>query len=842
MQNLTIQDGSQQITGDLEVLGSINNDSLGSVVTKVATAAGGVQRVASLVESQVAGIADDGVITPAEKITLRDSWHGIETEYPLVRQRGVDAEVPVAGYEAAYEALRIYLYGEPGLLTDMAQSIAVDRSAYSATLTNYTSAREELVAAVGDQAFISAGLAGIILTTSAVKITRNRAGTITPSTVLASAFLSDGAPYSGRFKLEVSTDQGATWAAAGTPSSADEPTHEFTVPSTSGGNEVTDARFSVYEAGAFTRLLRAFDVPVSYDATTSAIYWGAMTTAPASGMIAGDYYFDSNLLSSGGGYIRYYDGSLWVQATSAWPYYAEARAKAVDDIVSWVTTNPGSSSDLVTYIQAFIIDLWTYDLMVGRTLRVGGRYATDGTVADEDAVGVYQAADGTFKVGSPKGEFIVDATTGDVQIVDLPLRSYTGEGVQRRAVQIDNESVDWLDCPDTTPATPEQMRARIGRLGAGGSILMDGEFLVNIKSTWGEPSTIDSGSAWWSSCVELSNGDKRVCYITGSYPAYYIVERTKSKGATTWSEKSTISTSPCLYPSYILLSNGQLRIAYSHDDALVEKIYNFTTSSWGGETEIYAGPSEKHSYIQLASGELRVAYDHGPNTSVYEKIYNFSTSSWGGESLVGSTVRSRVSYIQLQNGELRLAYSKGVSSSVYERLYNFDTNQWGEEKSLVTSYAQFPKYIQHISGEFEVYYTLSSTKYLCKKIFDFESGTWGSESTVIGSIAINPAFLHCTDGSILLSYTTTSGSNLLERTLQRYARVGAGIIESGNDGTAFIKFSDNTILRPSSVGMDGTNGIDGVKGDPGYQITGQSLIVSVDDPSGGSDGDVWVKV
>ena len=211
MDTLTIQEGSQQITGDLEVLGSINNAGIDGIKTDVETAKGDLQIVASTVVEQWASLADDAVITTAEKKTIRDVWHGAETEYPLIHARGVEAGVPVAGYEAAYEALRVYLYGEPGILLDMATPSDVDRAEYTAAFGGYTEQRETLLAAIGTAAYESIGLAGITLKLGASQIIRSRDGNISPSELRASAQMSDGVAYNGRYALEITTDLGLTW-------------------------------------------------------------------------------------------------------------------------------------------------------------------------------------------------------------------------------------------------------------------------------------------------------------------------------------------------------------------------------------------------------------------------------------------------------------------------------------------------------------------------------------------------------------------------------------------------------------------------------------------------------
>ena len=157
----------------------------------------------------------------------------------------------------------------------------------------------------------------------------------------------------------------------------------------------------------------------------------------------------------------------------------------------------------------------------------------------------------------------------DLTLEDRSLRAYTGQGVQRRAVQIGHESVDWLDCPDTTPASPELLRARIGRLGVGPAVLMDGELLANIEMSWGAEAVVNAAYSYDPVYIQLADGELRVAYQRGTDG--YIVERIWSGSA--WGAETVVNAASSGYPAYIQLASGELRVAYwrGTDNYLIER-------------------------------------------------------------------------------------------------------------------------------------------------------------------------------------------------------------------------------------------------------------------------------
>lgn len=132
------------------------------------------------------------------------------------------------------------------------------------------------------------------------------------------------------------------------------------------------------------------------------------------------------------------------------------------------------------------------------------------------------------------------------------IRYYNGAGVQRRAVEIGQEAIRWLDCPDTDPATAETLQAIIARLGAGPSMLMDGEFNANIEEPWSTGSVINAAYSFDPTYIQLANGELRSAYRRNSDG--YIVERTLQRYARVGA--GIIETSLSNASSYSVFSTG----------------------------------------------------------------------------------------------------------------------------------------------------------------------------------------------------------------------------------------------------------------------------------------------
>ena len=415
---------------------------------------------------------------------------------------------------------------------------------------------------------------------------------------------------------------------------------------------------------------------------------------------------------------------------------------------------------------------------------------TYGTSADYGIESVFQslgAVSAFIETLAAKQAFIESLFTNQIEVPDDGrIRYYTGQGVQRRAVELADESVSWIDTPDTTPATKEQLRGRIGRLGVGDAVLMDGEFNANIECPWGAESVINAAISYSPAYIQLASGELRIAYRRTSDD--YLVERVWS--GTAWGGESVINAANSAAPAYIQLASGELRIAYRResDDYLVERVWS--SNAWGAESVINAANTYEPTYIQLASGELRIAYRRVSDEYIIERVW--SGTAWGAESVINAANSTDPAYIQLASGELRIAYRRLSDNYLVERVWS--STAWGAESVINAAKSYEPTYIQLASGELRIAYRRVSDDYIVERVW---SGTaWGAESVINAAISYSPAYIQLASGELRIAYTrAASDYYLVERTLQRYARLGAGIIESGGDDTTgyWEKWSNGTM-------------------------------------------------
>jgi hypothetical protein len=376
------------------------------------------------------------------------------------------------------------------------------------------------------------------------------------------------------------------------------------------------------------------------------------------------------------------------------------------------------------------------------------------------------------------------------------IRYETGQGVQKRTVQLADEKIDWIDIPDTSPATPEQLRARIGRLGVGDAILMDGDFGAQIKTLWKAPSDITANQNVTPSLIQLSTGELRVAYseVNGNYT----VERIWN--GTSWGAESYISTVGSVSPNYVELDSGELRVtyaklflpSYSPPDLIVERIWN--GASWGAES-VVSDPSIRSnspSYIKSNTGELRIIYLKGALGSaiLVERIWN--GTSWGAESIINNNFCSTPKGIYLSSGELRVAYRRDSGGSLVERIWN-GTN-WSAEFVINNASSITPSYIQLNTGELRIIYMRISDFNIVERIWNGTS--WDAESVISSTFSQGPSCIQLNTGELYLVYVDASTYLIKERTLQRYARLGAGITTVDQDATnRWIDFEGIVRLR-----------------------------------------------
>jgi hypothetical protein len=370
------------------------------------------------------------------------------------------------------------------------------------------------------------------------------------------------------------------------------------------------------------------------------------------------------------------------------------------------------------------------------------------------------------------------------ELTDMPIRSYNGEGVNRRAIQIDNEAIDWLDTPDTSPASPELLAARIGRLGVGGQVLLDGEFQTLISAEW-TPELVISGEVIESPAYGYeSGGSLRVAYRRSGDG--YLVERLWDGAA--WGAASIINNTASLNPSYIGSSNYGLRVTYyNSSNQLVERLWSGT--AWGSENIIEAsGASGIAVYTESMLGLLSLYYKKG--TDIIQKIW--SGTAWdSGAAVVSGATTYNLTLTTRHSGERRMAYRRALDNYLVERVYS--GGAWSSEAIINNAPTYSSSYIELINGELQIFYQTSAGK-VANRIFN--GSTWGGETIISNYDTAFITLYQSYSGVLRLCYKRLSDGYLVERTLQRYAQIGAGIIESGSNADgSYIKFSDGTIQQ-----------------------------------------------
>lgn len=106
------------------------------------------------------------------------------------------------------------------------------------------------------------------LSAAAIQIQKNNNNAYNPTTLTMTAYkqVGSGSPvsYTGRFKVEESTDGGTTWGAAKYTSASDESTHVYT-PTAQATSAINQIRISLYQSGGTSNLLDQQITPLVAD-------------------------------------------------------------------------------------------------------------------------------------------------------------------------------------------------------------------------------------------------------------------------------------------------------------------------------------------------------------------------------------------------------------------------------------------------------------------------------------------------------------------------------------------------------------------------------------------------
>ncbi len=142
-------DGDLLITGNLEVIGTINETDMGSVLA----AAQKTSSVASVLSNHLDNLFADNKLTPTEKLAVKKEWDAIaamDSEVLLIAtQNGIAAgDTEYDAYVAAYNALNTYLNGDPnGVIFVLTTTTTIVAATIRTKFSDYYSTREALVRA-----------------------------------------------------------------------------------------------------------------------------------------------------------------------------------------------------------------------------------------------------------------------------------------------------------------------------------------------------------------------------------------------------------------------------------------------------------------------------------------------------------------------------------------------------------------------------------------------------------------------------------------------------------------------------------------------------------------------
>lgn len=543
----------------------------------------------------------------------------------------------------------------------------------------------------------------------------------------------------------------------------------------------------------YTRVLSASDIlgltlnkpamPVSDAKAMAPKYLGALTSPPSTHM-GGDWFF---YIGSTAGAWTQYTMYYWGGITWAVDTNSGHLAQAWTDLLDLAEASPQA----VTIINNLVAANAFIDALATSTQR-------SNAMCDDDVTPIAQ-----FDWNNAILTLYNAAKTKMMELTDASLKSYGGQGVQRRGVQVTEDGFDFIDAPE---GGDETAIARMRRLGVGSeSILMDGDFIANLISEWGDEYTINGASSRTPGMIQTADGTIRLAYRRES--DYFIVERIYDLDTRTWGSEividSTVSGSTVYsgFPCYTQDLNGTLHIAYVRrgDYFLVERIYNSGSSTWGSASVIKNTAVAYPSYLQTSDGTLRILYSIG--SYQYERIYNINTSTWGTETEVGAISLYWGSFIEDIDGTLRCMYlsNPGVGyDQLTEAVFNVNTYEWEYVRTVTDSNCRWPQFIQYADKSLHILYFdmgWSSADSIVEKIWNSRTSTWGDASLICeNDTGSDFAAIQLDDGDIMIAYTRT---NLYGRILRRYAQLGAGVIETGgsiyDSGGCYRKFSDGVL-------------------------------------------------
>jgi len=668
-------------------------------------------------------------------------------------------------------SLRSYMYGDEVTLPALTSQSVTSPSRINGVTSSSTPDAKEMM--------------GGALFVSTTNIVRNRLEELTPSGIsMYARYAYDGTDYLGRFTVELSHD-GVTYQDPVYTSASDETSYVYAVPTTmivtASSYYVASVRIRLYPTGGVGVYKQQALCAVTADPSIAPMYLGigilsalgTMEYEAADVNETGDitvigafdqvYVGDTvvNYSATGGvatlGMFKW-NGSAWVKTTS------------IKDLTPAMNDLFGLSVAGISIADATVLSLLIAKQILAENVDVTGQL--------------------TVQAGGR-------------------MRYETGAGVQKRCVQLADEKIDWLDTPDTTPASAEQLRFRFGRLGVSGAVLADGEFYTNCDQGLSAETIIKTSTGYSPAYRFDAAGDLWI--------GYGIYEKKYSAGA--WgTEVSTASDVSGYKSGFITLQNGDGLLVYIDYTASSLKQCLKIGGIWGTPTTIRSVSFSSHvAAVQENNGAIRVVYQEIPSLKIFE-IVNTGSGFGTPVEIVASASLCAPAYLLATDGTLRLAYSD-ASGYLTEIIY---TTTWSSASVITSAASGYPAYYQKINGSIYIAYRREADGYIVEKMLN---STWGSESVLNAASSNAPALIQQINGDIHFAYTTT---DLVERIHRNYARVGGGFIAKGATDYTLFDGAKITVSGTSLTGYIGPQGPTGPTGDQGEQgIQGDAATIAV---------------
>jgi hypothetical protein len=443
----------------------------------------------------------------------------------------------------------------------------------------------------------------------------------------------------------------------------------------------------------------------------------------------------------------------------------------------------------------------------------------------------------------------------------------TGSGVQKRAVRLHDEKIDWVDIPDTVPASNEQLRARIGRLGVG-AILYDGDHLAKCDLS-PELSIIlatGAGPHPHPAIIFLNDGSFLIAYSLSNK----LLEYRSATGSTVTIDTlgSPMAQGHC--PKYFSRNNGDRMLVY---EVVSDPTYGtaIISTKWDG-----SGYTSRQKVASIIANDENVAlfetpdnrlfamweYIDGANKKLKINQYNhFVADNWDATPIadvmtVGtSTMSASISFAHLHDNHFVMAYKNSNAKLATIKIYMDIGSSGFYGPSVETSYyINQPCVTVDVSDNIQIYFNHDSTGDL--GWVDYTGAEKSTYNTIDASdVNAQPNAVQTTNGEIAIVYLKIAGVvySIRLAVLQRYAQIGAGIIESGsNTNGSWIKYSDGTMECWKTINACVGGGVSTAVTlpvtfifDGSYGVSDNSIGIGKSQvPSNGTGGyfDVWMQV